>query len=210
MQIAYRRVELCHVYLTQNGGVKQRVAERYERVYEVVRRTLHPFNELLFEVQDGVKGSIIRVPTSPLRSPQLFHVRSPVYRFPLRFDRFDMIVHLLPPAPVIEEVPVEVVPGAYDELAGDLKPFRAVQVMLDLFHEQVAGDVPLAGVERPGVEAVVVEDVDGNPLLPEEVHQFGVKIQLAEDVDLIHILDRYGSRPLLPLGFEVEGVLFSP
>ena len=67
-----------------------------------------------------------------------------------------------------------------------------VGVVADLVDQQVAGVQVLAGVVGAGVEAVVVEDVQGDLLLGQEVEQLGVQVHLAVQVEAVHVLDGDG------------------
>jgi hypothetical protein len=77
-----------------------------------------------------------------------------------------------------------------------------------LMDEQMAGVQVLAGIVTARIEAVIVEDVQGNALLGKEVQELGVEVHLAVKIQAVHILDRH--RLLFPgLVLDVKRVVFA-
>jgi hypothetical protein len=88
--------------------------------------------------------------------------------------------------------------GALHELPRQIEPLGGVQIVLHLPDQQVPTSVALARVETVGIEAVVVEAVDHDPVPAKEVQHLGVQLYLAEQVELPNVFDRIGRRPSSP------------
>src|SRR5215213_2103310 len=181
VQEAHRRVELRAVDLRQRGGVDQPVREGDERVDPVVGRPARALAELLAVAQYPLEPPVVGGACAPLAAHQLLDRLHSVQPQHLGLHGLRRPLQLDAPAGVVAQVPQDVVEASADELARDLEPEPPVGVVAHLADDEVAGVQVLARVEGAGVEAVVVEEVDGDSVAGEEDEHERVQIQLAED-----------------------------
>jgi hypothetical protein len=197
------------VDLAQDRSIEDAVAEADEGVEPVVGRALAalPKGEAVSR-NNCIEAAIVDIPHIPLNGHEF--VRVPLNTKPglQILDPGERGIQPNTSIMIVREDLLDIDHRAlHKALRYDL-PFALVEIVLALLEDHIAGIVVLPRIKRAHVVAVVVEEVQGDLLAAQELHELFVDADLAEDHHLARVLHR-DVLLLSLLVLKVEGVLLA-
>jgi hypothetical protein len=195
--------------LAQDRGVEDAVAEADQGVEPVLGRALAALPEGETVSRDNcIETTIVDIPHIPLNGHELIGVPLGSKSGLQLLDPGERGIQPNTSIMIVREDLLDIDHRAlHKALRYDL-PFALVEIVLALLEDHIAGIVVLPRIKRTHVVAVVVEEVQGDLLAAQELHELFVDADLAENHHLPGVLHR-DVLLLSLLVLEVEGVLLA-